>query len=372
MSPKAEPSLPPNLLPAGGHIKRSATFASVRGWSGVLVAVVLLAGACGDSSVVDASGGESGVEAETATSTTTPSRPGTTVHLQPSLTTTILDETEVSDSCPPGLVCVLPDGSVYDDRWFATVTLDCGPTRDERRIAGFVAETAGYGAAQLSAWRANPDGSAVNIGELTVGSVVDVNGLLLNWRIGPVLLGPWPPDEVVDACDDPDATPITESANRAPTDGPVLTEPVEVSEAPREPYQPNSNACSDDPFAAAQFAFDGVVIEASQVLYESEVFAAHEAGENVEDTSLWVWPWITFEVSAWYVQDWGAQFSVWMPELAPEIGERWLVGGDARHVAVLDFAGQSGLADPCLSVFADAASTTTWADVFGDPRLTSP
>jgi len=333
---------------------------------------VLLAGACGESSLVDASGDDSDRATEAATPTTTPPRPGTTVHLQPSLTTTILDEAEVSDSCPPGLVCVLPDGSVYDDRWFATVTLDCGPTNDERRIAGFAADAAGYGTPELSAWRANPDGSANNIGELTVGSVVDVDGLLLRWRIGPVLLGPWPPDEMIDACDDPDASPITESPDRSATDESVPTEPVEVSEAPREPYQPNSNACSDDPFAAAEFAFDGVVIEASQVLYESEVFAAWEAGESVEDESLWVWPWVTFEVSAWYVQDWGDQFSVWMPELAPEIGERWLVGGDARHVAVLDFAGQSGLADPCLSGFADAASSTTWADVFGDPRLTSP
>ncbi|NOX31546.1 MAG: hypothetical protein GXP35_16090 [Actinobacteria bacterium] len=102
------------------------------------------------------------------------------------------------------------------------------------------------------------------------------------------------------------------------------------------------------------------------------MFAAWEAGETVEDTSLWVWPWVTFEVSAWYVKDWGDQFTIWMPELTPQIGERWLVGGDARHVAVLDFAGQSGLADPCLSGFTDAESVNKWADEFGSPRLTLP
>lgn len=141
----------------------------------------------------------------------------------------------------------------------------------------------------------------------------------------------------------------------------VVDGPVEA-----EAFNPNPRECSEDPFDAAQFAFVGSVRSVENLLNEEGVFEAEEAGVEVDESVL-VWPWVRFEVGAWYSQDWGTEFWVWMPGLEPIEGDVWLVGGDARGVAVAGFSGQSGIADSCLAAPATIDEQYVWETHFGLP-----
>jgi hypothetical protein len=119
----------------------------------------------------------------------------------------------------PTLTCELADGAVFDERWMAIVTLECGSEPTTRRISAFDTETAGYGEAVLSTAR-RQSGGYLTTGNPTVGDEIEVDGLIFFWNIHKVLLGPWDLDNVFDVCDDPNANPIT-SATEAPRPEPT-------------------------------------------------------------------------------------------------------------------------------------------------------
>lgn len=124
--------------------------------------------------------------------------------------------------------------------------------------------------------------------------------------------------------------------------------------------------CPTTPFENAQFAFVGEVVATESLLNEDKVFEAEERLIEVTEElrADLVWTWVTFDVEGWYTRDWGTSFSVWMPRFDVDVGQRWLMAGDAHHVVVGDFSGQSGTADPCIAETFTPAGRAIWDEHF--------
>jgi hypothetical protein len=115
-------------------------------------------------------------------------------------------------------------------------------------------------------------------------------------------------------------------------------------------------------FVDAQFAFVGTVTEIAGEFDPRDVDA--ENPDRPERPALT--PWVTFDVDGWYTSDWGSTFRVWMPQHAVEVGDRVAVAGDARHVGIEGFSGQSGEVEFCSSADGDGA-LSSWDAYFGSP-----
>lgn len=82
-----------------------------------------------------------------------------------------------------------------------------------------------------------------------------------------------------------------------------------------------------------------------------------EHGENPSGGEIW--PWTTFEVHGWYTSDHGSEISIWTAGLELEVGERWLIAGEAFATpeGFGDHNQQSGMAVACASrPFSEAAA----------------
>jgi len=119
-------------------------------------------------------------------------------------------------------------------------------------------------------------------------------------------------------------------------------------------------ATGDVEFVDAQFAFVGTVTAISGEIEPWDVDP--ENTDRPESPALA--PWVTFGVDGWYTNDWGRTFSVWMPQHNVEIGQRLAVGGDARHVSIEGFSGQSGEVEFCSLADVNGA-LDPWDDFFG-------
>ncbi len=89
---------------------------------------------------------------------------------------------------------LLDNGTTFDPKWRAAVTLGCGETPDTRVILTFEPETNDRGTATLM-W-SEPSG---RVFQLEVGSEVPSSGRL-GWALHGYFLGPWDVDEVADTC----------------------------------------------------------------------------------------------------------------------------------------------------------------------------
>ena len=186
------------------------------------------------------------------------------------------------------------------------------------------------------------------------------------------------PDEIVAGSGDGTAEAATSTdpeASSSPTpEPPDVEDPLtatvgDVTDEPGhwEGFLDFDEPCPTTPFKNAQFAFAGEVTAAESLLNEDKVFEAEERLIEVTEElrADLVWMWVTFDVEGWYTEDWGTPFSIWMPRFDVEVGQRWLMGGDAHFVVVGDFAGQSGTADPCIAETLTPAALATWDGHFG-------
>lgn len=117
-------------------------------------------------------------------------------------------------------------------------------------------------------------------------------------------------------------------------------------------------------FVDAQFAFVGTVVDVRGEVLPWDVDPENpDRPEDPQPTR-----WVTFDVDGWYTNDWGTEFSVWMPVHDAAPGDRLAVGGDARFVSIDGFSGQSGEVEFCAPATDPIAeSLAAWADFFGDP-----
>lgn len=80
-----------------------------------------------------------------------------------------------------------------------------------------------------------------------------------------------------------------------------------------------------------------------------------------------VWPWTTFEVHGWYTRDNGTTISIWTAGLNVEVGQRWLIAGEAFATpeGLGEPSQQSGMAVVCASQPFTEAVAGKWDSVFG-------
>ncbi len=111
----------------------------------------------------------------------------------------------------------------------------------------------------------------------------------------------------------------------------------------------------------AQFAFIGTVGSVDEQVHPWTTDPENPARSDVAEPTDWV----TFEVDGWYTRDWGTTFTVWMPTIKVERGDRLAVAGDAYHTEVAGFSGQSGEVEFCTALSGDGATPGSWDRFFG-------
>ncbi len=123
----------------------------------------------------------------------------------------------------------------------------------------------------------------------------------------------------------------------------------------------SATACKQsDPWTMVETAFEGTVTAIEPRINEDRQTIAEETRVTLGEET---WQWVTFEVSSWYTQDYGVEFSMWAPNFEGEIGETWLIGG-----ALYGSLGQqSGEVFPCVTEPVSNQARQTWADRFGAP-----
>lgn len=149
-----------------------------------------------------------------ACSTTEPSSP-TEAQVSTTVASTAVEISEVgttiadyqptnsgASACDPDsdVICILPGDAIFDERWVATVTIECGSESSTRRLVAFEAETAGYGEPVLSLGEVRADGSVRYTVWPVVGDEFNAERFNFSWNIQNVLLGPWEVDEIIDTC----------------------------------------------------------------------------------------------------------------------------------------------------------------------------
>jgi hypothetical protein len=80
-----------------------------------------------------------------------------------------------------------------------------------------------------------------------------------------------------------------------------------------------------------------------------------------------IWPWTAFEVHGWYTTDFGPAITIWTAGLDLEVGDRWLVAGEAFAAPGYVDATlvQSGMAVVCASERWTVGTADTWSQWFG-------
>ncbi len=93
-----------------------------------------------------------------------------------------------------------------------------------------------------------------------------------------------------------------------------------------------------------------------------------EAGDDAEVSEAGqVWPWTTFQVNGWYTADHGGTISIWTAGLDLEVGDRWLIAGQAFATpdGLGEHEAQSGMAAVCASEPYSEAAAAEWDAWFG-------
>ena len=119
-----------------------------------------------------------------------------------------------------------------------------------------------------------------------------------------------------------------------------------------------------DTFVDAQFAFVGTVEDVRGEILPWDVDPENpDRPDDPEPTR-----WVTFAVDGWYTDDWGTEFSVWMPLHDAIVADRLAVGGDARFVSIDGFSGQSGEVEFCTPAGEPGDEVLgAWNAFFGPP-----
>lgn len=124
------------------------------------------------------------------------------------------------------------------------------------------------------------------------------------------------------------------------------------------PSSVSLEACAlSDPWEMVETAFVGTVSEVEVRVNERRQFELEERG--IEATAA-EWPWVTFEVEAWFTNDYGTRFSMWAPEFKGTVGEAWQIAG-----ALYSVDEQSGEVFPCVSVPESDDELSAWEERFG-------
>ena len=147
------------------------------------------------------------------------------------------------------------------------------------------------------------------------------------------------------------------------TDNPGTTMAPDPVTTIRSELVPGSTAAcaSTDPWESVETAFKGTISSVETRPNPDRVGLFEELDKLAPSEG---WPWVTFEVSAWFTQDLGTTFSMWAPGFTGAPGEEWLVAGSLYGVS---FAGQSGEVFPCVSEAAGPEAEGEWIERHGEP-----
>ena len=139
------------------------------------------------------------------------------------------------------------------------------------------------------------------------------------------------------------------------------------------PTNPDVASCAGSPvtpaiLADAQFAFIGTVTAVEDAIHPWTTDPENPNRPGIPAPT----PWVTFEIERWYLNDWGATFTVWTPNISINVGLRLAVGGNAYHTQVNGLSGQSGEIKFCTPIADFEVTPSAWDEVLGASFPPSP